>query len=59
MNTSFATPTPAKFLLNRLVGEVLELTIALEKGSPEQIKFEAADVANFAMMIADYTGSLE
>ena len=42
-----------KWLLNRLRQETSELTRAVEAGKPEDIIREAADVANFAMMIAD------
>lgn len=42
------------YLLKRLNQEVTELTLALEQNlPPEEIIQEAADVANFAMMIAD------
>ncbi len=40
-------------LADGLHREVTELMIALEKGSEISILEEAADVANFAMMIAD------
>jgi NTP pyrophosphatase (non-canonical NTP hydrolase) len=47
--------TPA-WLLKRLGEELKELRKALRaKDSPERIACEAADVANFAMMIADVT----
>ncbi|MCK9361709.1 hypothetical protein M0Q28_05835 [Patescibacteria group bacterium] len=43
-----------KWLLNRLVQEKGELKRAIEKKlHPDEIDREAADVANFAMMIAD------
>lgn len=41
------------YLLNRLRQEVEELADALDRGLPNHIVSEAADVANFAMMIAD------
>ena len=41
-----------KQLLRRLKQEVGELERAIEKGKPDVVE-EAADVANFAMMIAD------
>lgn len=44
--------------MQRLQGEVLELCLAIENGSPEDIRNEAADVANFAMFIADIHGAL-
>ncbi len=41
-------------LLRRLNDECTELTRAIQDGgSPDEIVLEAADVANFAMMIAD------
>ena len=42
-----------KWLMNRLRQETAELRRAIEHGNPEAILSEAADVANFAMMIAD------
>lgn len=39
-------------LFNKLENEVEELWVALQEGTPESIVEEAADVANFAMMIA-------
>lgn len=49
----------AKWLLNRLRQEVRELAKAVEADSrPERILSEAADVANFALMIADVCGGL-
>ena len=42
-----------KFLLSRLIGETVELTDAIESGDRKSIVRECADVANFAMMIAD------
>jgi NTP pyrophosphatase (non-canonical NTP hydrolase) len=41
------------YLLERLREEVLELATALDGGDNTSIRDEAADVANFAMMIAD------
>lgn len=41
------------YFMVRLQEETLELAIALHKGSGPDIRREAADVANFAMMIAD------
>lgn len=40
-------------LLNRIQDEWAELNAALCVGNVEQVKDEAADVANFAMMVAD------
>ena len=42
-----------KWLLNRLRQETKELTKAVESGKIDRISSEAADVANFAMFIAD------
>lgn len=43
-----------EYLVDRLLGEFHELRASLEAGdNPEDIIHEAADVANFAMMIAD------
>jgi len=50
----------AAFLLGRLKDETLELRKAIcalaKGGSPRAVSREAADVANFAMMIADTFG---
>lgn len=46
------------FLLPRLREEFGELCDALPEGAPAEIAAEAADVANFAMMIADVCGGL-
>lgn len=41
-------------LLRRLRDEVIELEIAMEHCStPEEVEREAADIGNFAMMVAD------
>ena len=40
-------------LVRRLQQEFVELTEAIAKGTPDQVVAEAADVANFALMIAD------
>ena len=50
-----------KFLLRRLRTEVRELERELERPfpKPKKIAREAADVANFAMMIADNAGGLK
>lgn len=40
-------------LLRQLKGEVQELEEALLNGDPVEIAREAADVANYAMMLAD------
>jgi len=39
--------------------EIIELAFALESGRNSEIRHEAADVANFAMMIADIHGALK
>lgn len=41
------------YLFRRLVEEVMELHEAMQIGSTDAIILEAADTANFAMMIAD------
>lgn len=41
-------------LHRRLQDEMSELTVALERGIASEIFREAADVANFAMMLADF-----
>lgn len=48
----WSTVTEA-FLIVRLAEEFAELADVLGKGTPQQIIDECADVANFAMMIAD------
>jgi hypothetical protein len=58
-DTVWPTNNPSGYLLDRLNHEILELAVAMETGTKEQIKQETADVANFAMMIADITGSLD
>ena len=48
-----------EYLLRRLRQEVGELERAVSEGqSPPDIGREAADVANFAMMVADLAGGL-
>lgn len=47
------------WLYIRLCDEVLELGTAIENGTFEDIWKEAADIANFAMMIVDVTGGLQ
>lgn len=47
-------------LVAMLWDEVRELDVAVQHGSdPSVIRSEAADVANFAMMVADVCGGLE
>lgn len=46
------------WLMARLVGEMLELKTALRRMDREAVLLEAADVANYAMMIADRIGAL-
>lgn len=46
---------PLQFMMLRLYGEITELAIALRDEDPSRILEEAADVANFAMFIADIT----
>lgn len=40
-------------LMTRLQAEVWELVLAVHEGKPDKILEEAADVANFAMFVAD------
>ena len=49
--------SPTQFLIDRFHGEIDELIIAIHEGKPEAILNEAADVANFAMFIADITAA--
>ena len=45
---------PIDCIFSRILDEVLELAVAIKTGeSPEEVEFEAADVADFAMMVAD------
>lgn len=46
-------------LMSRLYEEVAELIIAVHENDLPKIRLEAADVANFAMFIADIHGALE
>ena len=46
-------------LMQHLHVEISELVIALGKGDNEMIREECADIANFAMMIADIHGALK
>jgi hypothetical protein len=48
-----------ELLLARLKEEVTELLGAIHSGTDQQVLEEAADVANFAMMIADVSGGLQ
>ena len=50
---------PTGFFMTRLLQEVVELTIAVASKDPGRIKGEAADVANFAMMVADIHDALD
>jgi NTP pyrophosphatase (non-canonical NTP hydrolase) len=49
----------APALFRRLQEEAAELDGAIDFGTPGEIAKEAADVANFAMMIADVCGGLK
>src|SRR5688572_3388734 len=49
----------APALFRRLQEEAAELDGAIDFGTPGEIAKEAADVANFAMMIADVCGGLD
>lgn len=44
---------PMSYLFGRIQEEVRELATAMEGGKPHHIVQEAADVANFCMMLAD------
>lgn len=44
---------PRSYLFLRLLEEEAELYDALNRGTPQEIIDECADVANFAMMLAD------
>lgn len=57
----FASPPmgPNGLLFTRLREEVTELSTALHGEDKELIRKEAADVANFAMFIADIHGALD
>lgn len=48
-----------QWLLDRLIGEVRELSEAIDHGDPAAIASECADVGNFAAMIADNAGGLD
>lgn len=50
---------PHGTLMLHLYDELIELAIALTKNDPAQIRCEAADVANMAMMVADYHEALK
>lgn len=45
-----------RYLLSRLYDELAELHVALMNGKPEDVRAEAADLANLAMMIHDNAG---
>lgn len=45
--------------MRRLLEEVSELIVALAQEDKEAIRSESADVANFAMMVADVHQALE
>lgn len=44
---------PMGLFMQRLQQETIELALAIQEGNPERIMLEAADVANFAMFVAD------
>lgn len=46
------------YMMRRLSDEMLELAEAVTKGDTKAIREEAADVANFAMMVADVHDAL-
>lgn len=47
-----------KYLSRRLTEECSELRRAIRRGNADETLAEAADVANFAMMLADKAGAL-
>lgn len=49
---------PKGFLMRRLSEELTELILAVDSGDANKIREEAADVANFAMMVADLHNEL-
>ena len=49
---------PMEFLLLKLQEEYAEFITAVRKESPENAKYEGADLANLAMMIVDRLGAL-
>lgn len=49
----------AMALMDRLYDEVFELAQAVRTESPRAVAREAADVRNFAMMVADVMGGLD
>ena len=53
------TNDPMSALFKGLLNEVIELRLAMENKTAVDIGYEAADIANYAMFIADYAGSLE
>ena len=59
-NCAFASSPrgPHGLLFQRLQEEIIELALALSREDTEAIGEECADVANFAMMIADLHGAL-
>ena len=42
-----------RWFLCRILDECIETAVAIEHGDPDQIADECADIANFAMMLAD------
>lgn len=44
------------WLLDRLHEELVELDMAMDSGTDEEVEKETIDVANFAMMLADVIG---
>lgn len=48
-----------RYLVRRLHEEMAELETALQKWPKAEVRREAADLANFAMMIADQFGDLD
>jgi NTP pyrophosphatase (non-canonical NTP hydrolase) len=50
--------SPTAWLIARLIQEVGELAVSIAGDFDEDVLYEAADVANFAMMIVDRNGLL-
>lgn len=60
-DTHFPSPPggPTGYLMGRLLEETVELALALDRKNKVSIVHEAADVANFAMFIADYEAQID
>jgi NTP pyrophosphatase (non-canonical NTP hydrolase) len=47
------TEMPLDLIVERLLGEVSELKVAIRYETPEDVQAEAADIANFALFVFD------